>query len=148
MTPTAVHTLPLRAFPLLAAAAALLCVGAALGAPGWLAAQPAASGEPPEAERVAFRHLTTAEGLSNESVSAVVQDRFGFIWIGTADGLNRFDGYEVVEYTRGPDSTTLSGNVVSALAEDASGALWAGSTARPSASSASAPARAPSPTTT
>ncbi len=114
--------------------AAALVLGAGLAAPGWLAAQnaaqsaaqSAASGAAPEAERVAFRHLTAADGLSNESVSAILQDRLGFVWIGTADGLSRYDGYDLVEYKRGPDSTTLSDNVVSALAEDASGALWVG----------------------
>ncbi|OZC03940.1 two-component regulator propeller domain-containing protein [Rubricoccus marinus] len=114
----------------LAAAAVLLCCGLALAGPGWLAAQNAASGasagEPPEAERVAFRHLTTSDGLANESVATVLQDRFGFIWIGTADGLNRYDGYQLIEYKRGPDSTSLSDNVVSALAEDARGSLWVG----------------------
>ncbi|MEL6614811.1 MAG: two-component regulator propeller domain-containing protein, partial [Bacteroidota bacterium] len=128
-------------------ALALAVVAAALAAtavaPQWLVAQdaaddlasPEASGvsassdglpEAPEAERVAFTHLTVADKLSNESVEVLLQDRFGFVWIGTADGLDRFDGYDIVRYERSPDSTSLSDNVVSALAEDASGALWVG----------------------
>ena len=47
-------------------------------------------------ERVAFRHLTIADGLSQNAVSAILQDRRGFMWFGTKDGLNRYDGYQFV----------------------------------------------------
>ena len=47
-------------------------------------------------DRVAFRHLTIADGLSQNAVSAIVQDRRGFMWFGTKDGLNRYDGYTFI----------------------------------------------------
>jgi len=40
-----------------------------------------------------FRHFNNEEGLSNSTVDKIIQDDLGFIWVGTSDGLNRFDGY-------------------------------------------------------
>src|SRR5690554_7637409 len=45
-----------------------------------------------------FRNVLTPSSLSQSSVLAMVQDSLGFLWIGTKDGLNRFDGYEYVSY--------------------------------------------------
>ena len=60
-------------------------------------------------ERVAFRHLTIADGLSQNAVSAIVQDRRGFMWFGTKDGLDRYDGYQFVVFRHDPfDSTSIS----------------------------------------
>jgi ligand-binding sensor domain-containing protein len=42
-----------------------------------------------------FGHISVEEGLSNSFVNCVIQDRTGFLWFGTDDGLNRFDGYEI-----------------------------------------------------
>lgn len=47
-----------------------------------------------------FRTLTVMDGLSNNSVKAIYQDSLGFIWMGTKNGLNRFDGYESKTYYR------------------------------------------------
>ncbi len=67
------------------------------------------------------------EGLSHNSVYAILQDRQGFLWLGTADGLNRFDGREVVVFRNDPDdASSLTGNVVSVLIEDRQGTLWIG----------------------
>jgi ligand-binding sensor domain-containing protein len=74
-------------------------------------------------ERVAFRHLTIADGLSQNAVSAIVQDRRGFMWFGTKDGLDRYDGYQFVVFRHDPfDSTSISDSEITALFEDSRGA--------------------------
>lgn len=75
---------------------------------------------------VHFEHLTNRDGLSQMSVNAVLQDRQGFLWIGTEDGLNRYDGYEfrIFKHQEGEDS--LANGWIDALLEDRSGALWIG----------------------
>src|SRR3954467_6673476 len=78
-------------------------------------------------ERVAFRHLTIADGLSQNAVSAIVQDRRGFMWFGTKDGLNRYDGYQFVVFRHNPfDSTSISDSEISIVFEDSHGRLWVG----------------------
>ncbi|MDX1440289.1 MAG: two-component regulator propeller domain-containing protein, partial [Rubricoccaceae bacterium] len=75
----------------------------------------------------AFNHLNVDGGLSAGKVNALVQDTRGFIWIGTVDGLNRFDGYDVTEFRHVEgDSTSLSDNVVLFLHEDTNGFIWVG----------------------
>src|SRR5215471_15200539 len=72
-----------------------------------------------------FDHFTTQEGLSQSNVNCVYQDSRGFIWIGTRNGLNRFDGYKFVVYNKDPkDSFSLSDDFVTDVAEDKSGNLW------------------------
>jgi signal transduction histidine kinase/ligand-binding sensor domain-containing protein len=90
-----------------------------------LVAFPAGAGLDPGDLR--FRRLDQESGLSQGSVLALAQDRHGFLWIGTQDGLNRFDGFDVRVFR--PDSQksgSLSNNWVSALAVDAAGDLWIG----------------------
>ncbi len=72
-----------------------------------------------------FQHLTVSDGLSNGAVFAMLQDRQGFLWFGTRDGLNRYDGYEFQGYTHDPDDpTTLSNNYINHLYEDREGIIW------------------------
>src|SRR5690349_1623930 len=52
--------------------------------------------------RIRFDHITSADGLSNDSVFAVLEDRHGFMWFGTQAGLNRYDGYRVTQYRSDP----------------------------------------------
>ncbi len=72
-----------------------------------------------------FEHIGTQEGLSQLDVSSIIQDSRGFMWIGTGNGLNRYDGYKFVNYTHDPDhSNSLSNNVINDLVEDRHGNLW------------------------
>lgn len=74
-----------------------------------------------------FERLSLEDGLSQNSVLAMLQDSQGFIWFGTQDGLNRFDGYNFTVYKNDPDdANSLSLNSVISLHEDDSGALWVG----------------------
>ena len=85
-----------------------------------LLAEASASGH----SNVTVTSLTANDGLSNNTVWAVLQDRAGFIWMGTADGLNRYDGREIRHYT--PDRIVGENNNVLSLCEDESGNIWVG----------------------
>jgi signal transduction histidine kinase/ligand-binding sensor domain-containing protein/DNA-binding response OmpR family regulator len=71
-----------------------------------------------------FKHITTDEGLSFNSVYSILQDKQGFLWFGTLDGLNRYDGIEFRNY-RVIDKKYFQD--VSPLIEDSLGNIWAGS---------------------
>ena len=72
-----------------------------------------------------FQRLTIKEGLSQSSVNSIIQDHFGFIWLGTQDGLNKFDGVKVEHYKhRIKDKNTLSNSYVTALLESRDQLLW------------------------
>ncbi len=74
-----------------------------------------------------FRHLSVPQGLSHSTVTAVAQDPSGLVWIGTLDGVNRFDGQTVTVFREdAKDPRTLSNNNIRCLAVDASGTLWVG----------------------
>ena len=74
-----------------------------------------------------FEHITLEEGLSQNTAECILRDQLGFLWIGTQDGLNRYDGYTIKVFKPNPDeSTSISGNYVKAIHEDDQGALWVG----------------------
>ena len=74
-----------------------------------------------------FERIPSELGLSQNFVGAIMQDRKGFLWIGTRDGLNRFDGYQFTVYRHDPfDSTSLSENYITTLLEDRAGRIWVG----------------------
>jgi ligand-binding sensor domain-containing protein/signal transduction histidine kinase len=77
-----------------------------------------------------FTHLSTDNGVSNNTIHSLIQDHMGFIWIGTDDGLNRYDGYEFLNFKHNTrDSTSLSSNTIFRIMEDSKRRLWiAGST--------------------
>jgi ligand-binding sensor domain-containing protein len=73
-----------------------------------------------------FRHLTTAQGLSNSTIRSFAQDKYGFIWIGTLNGLNVFNGYSVKSFYKSNKEGGLPNLAVTALCSDANGTLWIG----------------------
>ena len=77
------------------------------------------------AQRYMFRHLEVADGLSNNSVYAILQDKDGFMWFGTRGGLNRYDGYTFKVYRHlNNDPNTLPDNCVAGLCETPEGWMW------------------------
>lgn len=78
-------------------------------------------------EAIKFKHLTIVNGLSQSTVEAIVQDHQGFMWFGTEDGLNRYDGYQFTVYRNDPEErTSLSNNNIWCLYVDKDGFLWIG----------------------
>lgn len=76
---------------------------------------------------IKFQNISIKNGLSQSYVNAIVQDRQGFIWIGTQDGLNQFDGYTFNIFkssSRNPNS--ISNSYIHSVCEDADGMIWAG----------------------
>jgi signal transduction histidine kinase/ligand-binding sensor domain-containing protein/DNA-binding response OmpR family regulator len=73
------------------------------------------------------KHLTVEDGLSHSFVLNITQDKYGFMWFGTEDGLNMYDGYSFKEFRHNPDNpNSLSANSILTVYEDQSGLLWIG----------------------
>jgi len=87
-----------------------------------------AAGVPPGAGPVhsaRFEHLTVEQGLSSNFVQDMLQDRDGYLWFATEDGLNRYDGESFVLYQLDPDDrSSLPGNYIDRLLEASNGDLW------------------------
>ena len=78
-------------------------------------------------QTMSFARLGPAERLSQGAVMSIVQDRRGFLWLGTEDGLNRYDGYELKHFIRKRDDRApLPSNWVAALAHDNKARVWIG----------------------
>ncbi|RZK21065.1 MAG: hybrid sensor histidine kinase/response regulator [Pedobacter sp.] len=74
-----------------------------------------------------FRHYQVENGLSYNSVICSIQDKKGFLWFGTKDGLNRFDGYIFKTFRNDPDNPkSLKSNFIHALFEDKTQQIWVG----------------------
>ena len=74
-----------------------------------------------------FERFSLADGLSQNSVLSALQDSKGYLWFGTQDGLNRYDGYTFTIFKHDPDNAdSLSNNGVISLLEDHEGMLWVG----------------------
>ena len=74
---------------------------------------------------ITFKHLNVEDGLSQSAVTCIFQDKAGFMWFGTQDGLNRYDGYNFKVFKNNPkDSTSLSDNFIFSIYEDESGTLF------------------------
>lgn len=72
-------------------------------------------------------HFGLEQGLSNNSVMNMYQDRDGYMWFGTYDGLNRYDGYNFKIYSNGiGDTSSLPSNVINCIAGDDAGNIWVG----------------------
>ncbi len=83
---------------------------------------------PVAAQNILFDHLDTESTLSHPTVNALVQDQQGFVWLGTQNGLSRFDGRKVKHYYNQPDDTSSIGhNWILSLFSDSEGRLWIGS---------------------
>ncbi|AFH50022.1 Signal transduction histidine kinase [Ignavibacterium album JCM 16511] len=78
------------------------------------------------AQSVEFRNYTVQDGLSNSKVNCVLQDRNGFIWFGTEDGLNRFDGYEFKVFKPSSEKNNFISRDIWSIYEDSDGNLWMG----------------------
>jgi ligand-binding sensor domain-containing protein/serine phosphatase RsbU (regulator of sigma subunit) len=74
--------------------------------------------------KISFNHLTVQQGLSQSGVTCILQDKYGFMWFGTQDGLNRFDGYNFKVFKNIPeDSASISDNFIFSIYEDQKGTL-------------------------
>jgi len=81
----------------------------------------------PQSDEVRFQRISIEQGLSQSIVESIVQDRRGFIWFSTEDGLNRYDGYEFTVLRNNPDDpNSLSHNQNTVVYEDMEGKLWIG----------------------
>jgi ligand-binding sensor domain-containing protein/signal transduction histidine kinase/DNA-binding response OmpR family regulator len=80
-----------------------------------------------ENKPILFSHLTTINGLSESFVTCILKDKYGFLWFGTGDGLNKYDGNKFKVFRNKPDdSKTIPDNSIVCLFEDKAGELWIG----------------------
>lgn len=74
-----------------------------------------------------FSHLDVEQGLSQSVVNCIMQDQQGFMWFGTQEGLNRYDGYTFKVYKRDPkDSNSLANNFIYTIYQSTDGLIWVG----------------------
>ncbi len=78
-----------------------------------------------QAPSLYFNRVTIQNGLSHNKVNCILQDQRGFIWMGTDDGLNRYDGRRFVVFRHEPgNKASISGNIITDIVEDEKGVLW------------------------
>jgi len=75
-----------------------------------------------------LNQISGEEGLSQNTIRSIIQDKNGYIWIGTYNGINKYDGYDMLHYNYGVGSKGLSSNIIVKLFEDKDGFIWAGTT--------------------
>lgn len=76
-------------------------------------------------QNLKFAHLDINDGISQNHVMCILQDSKGFMWVGTGDGLNKYDGYKFTVYKNDArDSTSISNNFIYGIVEDAKGIIW------------------------
>ncbi len=79
------------------------------------------------ASTVRFENITLEHGLSQSIINVIHKDSKGFMWFGTEDGLNKYNGYSFQVYKHDPfDTTTISNNSILCIAENEDGNLWVG----------------------
>jgi signal transduction histidine kinase/ligand-binding sensor domain-containing protein/DNA-binding response OmpR family regulator len=82
-----------------------------------------------QAQSPRFRHLTTNQGLSQSHINAILKDKKGFMWFGTEDGLNKYDGYKFTQYKHNPNNnSSITDSYIQDLLEDKEGNLWIATT--------------------
>lgn len=92
-----------------------LCMAGLLAAISWASVIP----------DMKFKRIDTREGLSNSMVNCILRDSYGYVWLGTGYGLNRYDGYRVrTFYSYEKDTTSLRNNRVDEIQESHDGRLW------------------------
>jgi len=78
-------------------------------------------------EEIKFHHLSVDEGLSQNWVRCIRQDKYGFMWFGTGDGLNRYNGYSFASYYQNfKEKNSISNNNIKVIFEDSGSELWIG----------------------
>lgn len=81
----------------------------------------------PISDNIRITRISTEDGLSQSSVEAIYRDSRGFMWFGTEEGLNKYDGYKFTIYkSNRKDSTSLNNEVINSILEDESGTMWIG----------------------
>jgi streptogramin lyase len=81
------------------------------------------------AQKQVFEQITTNQGLSQNHIGSILMDKKGFIWFGSEDGLNRFDGYAFKHYKhQKTDSTSINDSYILDILEDKAGNLWIATT--------------------
>lgn len=76
-------------------------------------------------EQLSFQHVGTREGLSHSNVISILRDSRGYMWFGTRDGLNRYDGYTFTTFKYDPqDPHSISNNTIISMVEDSEGFIW------------------------
>lgn len=84
----------------------------------------------PYSDYIRFEQISLEEGLSQSVVNDIVQDHQGFLWVGTDDGLNRYDGYDFKIYKPEPNNpNSISDSTITSIVEDQQGFLWVGTRA-------------------
>ena len=74
-----------------------------------------------------FNYLSSRDGLSQNTINAIFKDSRGFIWIGTNDGLNKYNGKEFIIYRKSETgNNSIGNNLITSLAEDNNGRIWIG----------------------
>ena len=80
-----------------------------------------------QAPKIKFKHINSEAGLSNSTIETIYQDSRGFIWIGTRDGLNRYDGKQMLVFKNDPnDKNSISDSYITCIYEDKNKMLWIG----------------------
>lgn len=78
-------------------------------------------------QSIKFKHLSADDGLSQNTIHTIIQDDLGFIWFGTNDGLNRYDGLNFKQFKNDKnDSLSISNNEITCSYLDSRGVLWFG----------------------
>lgn len=77
-----------------------------------------------------FERFSNKEGFNQNTINAIAQDSYGFLWIGTSNGLIKYDGYDFTSFTsESSNETSISSNLIKKLFTDSAGILWIGTTA-------------------
>ncbi len=74
--------------------------------------------------KISFKNIDNKQGLSQNGVMAIFQDKNGFIWFGTHYGLNRYDGFSIKSYYRGNTQNDLCGDDIQSILQDSVGNIW------------------------